>query len=183
MRHTLALFFICISAYFLSQGEGKIKKYDINSSTVTITDSVGKTKTDEIKKFDEKGNLIYLEEYSKKGTLKQKSEFTYSSKNLLVEEKYYDDKNVKIKHVKHSYNLELITKSDFFNTAEILIYTISFTYNGFGEKIEEIKTDPRGKVLEKSSYEYDNKGLKTKKSTFNAENKLIETKTYTYTFD
>lgn len=183
MKNTFLLLFVSISAYFLSQGEGKIKKYDINSCTVTITDSLGKTKTDEIKKFDEKGNLIYLEEYSKKGTLKQKSEFIYSSKNLLVEERFYDEKNIKIKHAKHSYNLDLISKSDFFDRAESLIYTISFTYNGFGEKTEETKTDPRGKVLEKSSYEYDKKGLKIKKSTFNAENKLIETKTYTYTFD
>ena len=61
--------------------------------------------------------------------------------------------------------------------------TTELKYNGFGEKIEEIKKDKEGMILEKSSYEYDNKGLKTKKTTFDKNNKITETKTYTYTFE
>lgn len=178
---TVITIFFCATIF--AQKERQVKKYNLTSSTETLVDSLGKNKLSEIKKFDERGNLIFIEKYSKKGTLKEKNEYKYSNKDLLIEEINYSEKGEINEIIKHSYNLDLLVKSEYFNAKNEFLFEIETKYNGFEEKTEEIKKDKEGKVLERSSYEYDNKGLKTKKITFDKNNKIIETKTYTYTFE
>lgn len=175
--------FVFIFSIGYSQNQKKINKYKILSVTENITDSLEKTKPSEIKKFDKNGNLIFIEKYSKKGILKEKNEYKYSKKNLLEEEINYNENGEIIEIIKHTYNLDLLSKSDCFSAKNELLYSISYKYNGFSEKIEEIKTDMQGKLIEKSSYEYDNKGLKIKKTISNATGQIIEIKNYNYTFE
>ncbi|MCE3294477.1 MAG: hypothetical protein K0R65_191 [Crocinitomicaceae bacterium] len=167
----------------LAQSSGKIKKYGIVSSTATVVDASGKQKTESIERYDSKGRLVYIEEYNKKGVLKEKAAYTYDKKGLLIEEVKYDDKGEKEEIITIAYDLELPVKYTYSDPKGKLQKTMIVTYNGFREKTQEITSDASGKLVQTSTFEYDNKGLKTKKNTTDASGQVIESKIYTYEFE
>ncbi len=177
----LAGFFASFPVF--SQGSGKIKKYGIVSSTAVIVDDSGKQKTESIERYDSKGRLIYIEEYNKKGVLKEKAEYKYDKKGLLIEEVNYDEKGQRKEVILIGYELQLPVKYMHTDAYGKLVKTIEVKYNGFKEKTQEITYDPAGKVIQTSTFEYDNKGLRTKKTTTDASGQVIESKIYTYEFE
>lgn len=55
-------------------------------------------------------------------------------------------------------------------------------YNGFGQKVSEIKTNNKGKVQEKSLFEYDKTDDRPPEKTYNSKEELIFSKTLEYEY-
>lgn len=183
MKSCLFLFVLLFLLPAFSQGSGKIKKYGIVSSTAVVVDPSGKQKTESIERYDAKGRLVYLEEYNKKGILKEKAEYKYDKKGLLTEEITYDEKGVREHVIVINYELELPVRYTYSDPQGKPVKTIQVKYNGFREKITEETYDAEGKLTQSVLYEYDNKGLKTQKTTTDANGQVIERKIYTYGFE
>ncbi|MGV3631640.1 MAG: hypothetical protein ACO1O6_10545 [Bacteroidota bacterium] len=183
MKFSLFLFTFLFVLPVFAQSSGKIKKYGIVSSTAVTVDASGKEKTESIERYDSKGNLIYIEEYNKKGVLKEKAEYTYDKKGLLTEEITYDEKGQREEIILITYDLDLPVKYTHNDPQGKLLKTIEVKYNGFEEKTQEMTYDASGKPVQTETFEYDSKGLKTKKTTVNASGQLIESKIYTYEFE
>jgi hypothetical protein len=182
LKYFYSLIFIALTVTCFSQSKGKIKKYKIKSVTEIAIDSTNKSHTGSIIKFDSKANTIFEEQFSKKGNLKKKYTKKFNKYNEIEEHIIYNEKNEVSLIIKTKYKLDkpiLISTS---NSKGEIIEEIDIKYNGFGEKIEEIKFDSKHIVVQKSIFEYDKKGLKTSKNTFDGLGKLVETKMYTYEY-
>ena len=59
---------------------------------------------------------------------------------------------------------------------------VKIKYNASNDKVEEIKTDAKGKRLKRTTYEYDSKGMITNKKVFDEKGELLDSKTYKYEY-
>lgn len=179
MKYLYVLIFVSTCFLGFAQNKKQLKKNNIQQVESFITFPEGKL-IQSIKKFDENGNEVFLEEYDQKGKLEKKRERIYDKNNLLLEEKDFNTKGELKKIEKYEYDFGLVTKLSVFNEKDELIKLLETSYNGFEEKIKEITKDGKGTVIETVEYTYDKNGLKTSKKTFDKEEKLIEHKTYKY---
>lgn len=130
---TLIILFL-ISWNAFGQSKNKIQKYKITEIQEVYVDSMGNTQIGLIQRMDEKGNIIYLEEYNKRGVLKIKEAYIYLKNGNLAEKKVLNKEGQTVQKEKYSYSLDLNTLVEIFDKNDSLIEYTVISYNGFGEK-------------------------------------------------
>lgn len=185
MTTKILFLFLGLSLSFagLSQSTKRVKKFKIKELIEYYSDSESKPIVQKVKRFDAKGNLVFLEEYSKKGVLKKKEEYTFDRQKRITKKCVFDDKKEVTECISYTYQLdEVILSEHVLSGNKSAHFTIEYQYNGFNEKVKEVKKDETGKILKTIEYKYDNKGLRTQKTERNGDGAITEIKEYHYQF-
>lgn len=191
MRILLSIILASILAGQLSaQSKKKLRTYDISKKTETVTkykDGVeDKTYVSEYEKFNKDGEWIERVELNKNGEIKKREARKYRKKVIIEEvkdyplEKEWTEKTPSYDHIRYTFHKEDLIKKEDLNRKGEVKETKSYTYNKYGDQIEEITTDENGELVKKEIYTYDNRGLKTEKRTYDKSGELLEVKTYSY---
>lgn len=177
--------FFALTSSLFAQSTSKVKKLGISKVEEVVIDSLGKKTVVSKREFDDAGNIIFEEEYNKKGQLKARVKREFDKQNNITKETFFDSDNKIIEENTYEYKFENVVKSTHLlvNKGVEERFVMDYRYNGFNEKIEEIKSNSKGVVIEKTTYEYDKQSLKTKKTKTDYFGKVIEIKEYHYGFD
>lgn len=139
--------------------------YNYNGDTVTIENCyVEKNKYSgkRIWKYDRKGNLIELENYSSKNILKGKSIYKYDINDNQTEFSNYDaDGNLTYKSNTDTYdeNKNIIESISYDENSSILSKTnTKYKYDNKGNILESNSYNNEGSLEEKIVFKYDNEG-------------------------
>jgi hypothetical protein len=153
----LFLLTLSLSAGY-AQSKKEIKKYDIQATTITLTDYVdGKelARTDSYEKYDKHGNVLEEINYDKAGRIKEKIVRKFNRFDDKVEEVTVDADNRQL-------------------SREV------YQFNELGEKVGELKYDSKNTLVSRAVYTLDRRGLKTEKKTYDPKGTLLQLKKYKY---
>ncbi len=128
------ILFIAILSFPLlasAQSANKIAKKGITKRTTTETiyeDGLDKEVVEEERWFDERGNLVEHKEYSSEGKLKFWAKYTYSEKDNLLSESFYDVKERLTEKVEYVYKDGLRAEKLYYDGKERLIKKKVYAY-------------------------------------------------------
>ncbi|HBF88525.1 MAG TPA: hypothetical protein DDX39_07780 [Bacteroidales bacterium] len=146
---------------FLVHGQSKkdAKKNKVKSATVVQinhSDEGENRFKESYIEFDKQGNTVLEIEYSKDGSIKNKTTAKYDAYENRIEETY-------------------------FNSKDNAIIKRTFKYNANNDRIEE--TESKDDVfIKKTTFNYDVKGLKTNKKIYNKSESLKSEKKWSYEY-
>lgn len=185
MRYIVLVFLVsCVGFSASSQSKKKVKKHQIQSREVWLTDF--ETGDDAYKKtektFNAEGELIDEKKFNILGDIVEHSSFKYDEKNQLIEEVLINTKKKKWASYKYEYNIngKMISESKFAKDQK-LKYEIVYIYEG-SLLIKEQHLNSKKKVSKIIKYSYNGK-LKSSKTILDANGHEIERVDYKYTLN
>jgi len=133
IRKTTAIaFLLCLAVTGYSQGKKTIRDKGIASQTVQeyfIEEGMDEPVTESIEKYNEKGELIELQEFNRRGEVKKWEKYVYNEEGELVEEVFMNTRGRIERTEKTIYEEGLRVEKHYFNN--------------------------RGKLFKKKVYEYE----------------------------
>lgn len=179
----LPVLILFISSISHAQSDKKVRTYAISKKTETVTEyDDGKEESTfvlQYEKYNKEGEWIEKVEYEDDGAIKKREVRKYDG-NRIVEEILDEPQKSNYDHVRYTFDKDVLIKKEELNRDGEVKETKIYTYNKYGDLIEELKLDEDGDIDEKEVYVYDNRGLKIEKRTYNKSDELIEVKKYTY---
>jgi len=140
-----------------------------------------KKELNEIKEFDQKGNLVRMESYFGDGGTKHL--YTYNTDGKIASFDLKDNKDNLIRHYELTYENGLNTVKKVTNGKGAEITTITHTYDNKGNCIEMVNAEKDSTQSSRDVYAYDEKGRQISRKTYNAKKMLKEESTVTYHTD
>ena len=131
-KTTAMAFLLCLAVLGYSQGKKTIRDKGIASRTVQeyfIEEGMDEPVTESIEKYNEKGDLIELQEFDRRGEVKKWEKYAYDEEGELVEEVFMDTRGRVERTEKTTYEEGLKVEKHYFNN--------------------------RGKLFKKKVYEYE----------------------------
>jgi hypothetical protein len=181
-------FLLLLTSFFhfaYTQSRTQIADRKIKSLIQQIHDERRNVSQDKLieSKFDKKGNVVELIEYSQDKTILKWEKHTYNNKNQETGTQILDAQGKQISRIEIVFDkLGTKTLELFYLANDSLDEKNVFEYNAFSDKIAEINYDGKGIIKSKTIYAYDNKGLIKQKTILNADNKVIYSRIYTYEY-
>lgn len=185
----LLTFLLSLTSTF-AQSKKEIRNYGISSVVETRILYENGSETyrfiKEKKTWNKNGQLTLEEHYSKNGEIQSRKTYIWN-KDVLIEEtseNYSKEKSAKKEFLRRTYSLHKknITEAKLFNKKNELIGRITYSYNRFGDKTEELEFNPADELIKKVTYLYNNKGLRIEKSEFDSHGIVTEKTLYEYSF-
>ena len=134
------------------------------------------------KEYDEQGNIIEENTYSKDGTLISKNKYDYDEKRNIIEFNCIIDVNMDYKYkVTYKYDDKgnvIEENSDINNFTKN-----TYTYDDKGNKVEEKQYNPSNSWDNKIIYKYDDKGNVIEECWYKSDESLDHKTTYKYSYD
>lgn len=191
IRFLLSIVLLSLIAGQLSaQSKKKLRTYGISKKTETIVKyKDGKEEKEYVsqyEKYNDEGEWIEKVDLQKGGEIKKREVRKYDGDRIIEEikdeplEKEWTEKTPAYNQQRYTFAKDNLVKKEDVNRKGEVKETKVYTYNKFGDQMEEITTDKNGDLVQKEVYTYDKRGLKTEKRTFDKSGELLEVKKYMY---
>ncbi len=191
MRFLVSLVLLSsITGQLSAQSKKKLRTYGVSKKTETIVKfKDGKEEKEyvsEYEMYNDDGEWIERVDLQKEGEIKKRETRKYDGDQIIEEikdeplEKEWTEKTPAYDNQRYTYAKDVLVKKEDVNRKGEVKETKVYTYNKFGDQMEEITTDKNGELVEKEVYTYDKRGFKTEKRTYDKSGELLEIKKYAY---
>jgi hypothetical protein len=119
----LASMFLLLGGQVAAQSTKTIKEKQIATQTVMeyfVEEGIDEPLIESIERYNEKGDLVEIKEFSKRGEVKRWEKYAYDENDKLVEEVFLDAKGRVERTERTLYAEGLKTEKQYFNNKDIL---------------------------------------------------------------